>query len=72
MRFTIAAVTVAIAALISAAPALAEHVQGGPVTKGDQCWKGAPGMDGGTWGTWGGCPHPTGTAVAPHRRVHHS
>ncbi len=38
-QFTIAAATVAIAALISAAPASAERIQGGPIKQNGKCWK---------------------------------
>jgi hypothetical protein len=72
-QFTFAAATVAIAALFAAAPASADHVQGGPIKKGGQCWIGSKGMDGGTWGTWGACPASASTSAAVHRRVlHHS
>ena len=39
-QFTIAAATVAIAALISAAPAAAEAIFGGPVQQNGKCWHG--------------------------------
>ena len=42
-QFTIAAATVAIAALISAAPALADHNGGGPIKQNGQCWKASRG-----------------------------
>ncbi len=38
-QFTIAAATVAIAALIAAAPASAERLMGGPIKQNGQCWK---------------------------------
>jgi hypothetical protein len=70
MRVTIAAATFAIAALV-AAPAMADHVLGGPVKQGTQCWKGAKTQDGGTFGSWGACAEPASTPTASHRRVHH-
>jgi hypothetical protein len=38
-QFTIAAATVAIAALISTAPTLADHNGGGPIKQNGLCWK---------------------------------
>jgi hypothetical protein len=38
-QFTIAAATIAIAALISAAPASAENVQVRPIKQNGQCWQ---------------------------------
>jgi hypothetical protein len=69
MRLTLAAATVAIAALV-AAPAMAEHVQGGPTKQGSQCWKGSKGWDGGTFGSWGACAAPASTATATRRARH--
>jgi hypothetical protein len=71
MRLTLAAATVAIAALV-AAPAMAEHVQGGPTKQGSQCWKGSKSWDGGTFGSWGACAESASTPAAPRRRTHHS
>jgi hypothetical protein len=71
MRLTIAAATLAIAALI-AGPALADHIQGGPVKKAGQCWTGSKVPDGGTWGSWGACPQSASTPTATHRIRHHS
>jgi hypothetical protein len=70
MRFTLAAATVAIAALLAAAPASAEHIMGGQVTKNGQCWKASKTMDGGTFGSWNSCPQ-SASAPATARR-HHS
>jgi hypothetical protein len=69
MRLTIAAASIAIAALV-AAPALADHVQGGPVKNAGQCWKGSKMQDGGTFGSWGACPQAANTPAAPHKRAH--
>jgi hypothetical protein len=68
MRLTIAAATIAVAALV-AAPALADHVQGGPIKNASQCWKGSKMADGGTFGSWGACPQAASTPVATHKRV---
>ena len=38
-QFTLAAATVAIAALVAAAPASAERLMGGPNKQSGQCWK---------------------------------
>jgi hypothetical protein len=55
-QFTIAAATVAIAALISAAPALADHVGGGPIKQNGQCWRASKGSGvDGTFGHWRPC-----------------
>jgi hypothetical protein len=55
-QFTIAA-TVAIAALISAAPASAEAIFGGPLQQNGKCWfserHSSPSEA--TWGYWGSC-----------------
>jgi hypothetical protein len=72
MRLTLAAATVAIAALV-AAPAMAEHVQGGPTKQGAQCWKGSKNWDGGTFGSWSACAAPASTPTATTtRRARHS
>jgi hypothetical protein len=56
-QFTIAAATVAIAALISAAPASAEMIAGGPLQQNGKCWisekHSAPSEA--SWGYWGSC-----------------
>jgi hypothetical protein len=70
MRLTIAAASIAIAALV-AAPALADHVQGDPVKNASQCWKGSKMADGGTFGSWGACPTSASTPTAPQKRVRH-
>ena len=53
-QFTIAAATVAIAALISAVPALADHNGGGPIKQNGQCWKASRGSDQ-MFGHWRAC-----------------
>jgi hypothetical protein len=57
-QFTIAAATVAIAALILAVPASAERINGGPIKQNGQCWKTQKGQETGTWGVWQACPQP--------------
>jgi hypothetical protein len=68
-QFTIAAA--AIAALISAAPASAENVQGGPIKQNGQCWQKQKGSEGGTFGYWQSCVEnansPAGRQPARHR-----
>jgi hypothetical protein len=54
-QFTIAAAAVAIAALISAAPASAEGIFGGPIQQNGKCWHGHGGASEATWGFWGSC-----------------
>ncbi len=68
MRLTIAAATIAIAALVSA-PAFADHIQGGPIKQNGQCWKGQKGTDGGTYGSWGACPQAASTPATSHKRA---
>jgi hypothetical protein len=58
-QFTIAAATVAIAALISAAPALADHNGGGPIKQNGQCWKASRGSDQ-MFGHWRACGEKAG------------
>ena len=43
-QLTIAAATVAIAAMISAVPASADYLGGGPRKQNGQCWKGSKGL----------------------------
>jgi hypothetical protein len=64
--FTLAAATVAIAALVSAAPASAERIMGGPMKQNGQCWKSNASASEGTWGTWTACPQAASTP-ATHR-----
>jgi hypothetical protein len=71
MRLTIAAATVAIASLLAAAPASAEHIMGGGVKHNGQCWKAAKTMDGGTFGSWNACAASASAPVAS-RHQHHS
>ena len=56
-QFTIAAATVAVAALISAAPTLAENISGGPLQQNGKCWfaqrQSSPAEA--SWGYWGSC-----------------
>jgi hypothetical protein len=52
-QFTLAAATVAIAALVAAAPASAERLMGGPVKQNGGAES--------TWGTWTACPQAAST-----------
>jgi len=53
-QFKIAAVIVAIAALTSGAPALADHNGGGPIKQNGLCWKASRGSDQ-MFGSWREC-----------------
>jgi hypothetical protein len=67
-QLTIAAATIAIAALISAAPAAADWNPGGPNKQNGQCWKNHTGNDM-RFGHWIACPQPAaGTAAKPTTR----
>jgi hypothetical protein len=65
-QFTLAAATVAIAALVAAAPASAERLMGGPVKQNGQCWKSNSGGSESTWGVWTACPQGASTPTT-HR-----
>jgi opacity protein-like surface antigen len=54
-KFTTVAATLAMGALISAAPASAERINGGPIKQNGQCWNGHGGASEATWGYWGSC-----------------
>jgi hypothetical protein len=62
-KFTIAAATVAIAALTSGAPASAERNQGEPIKKNGQCWKQQKLSEAGTWGYWQACPEKASSPI---------
>ena len=71
-QVTIAAAMVAVAALISAAPASADHNGGGPIKQNGQCWRASKGsaVDG-TFGSWSACAETAGRSAAqriPGRR----
>ena len=66
-QFTLAAATVAIAALVAAAPASAERLMGGPSKQNGQCWKSHSGGGESTWGVWTACPQ--GAATPATRRA---
>jgi hypothetical protein len=69
-QFTIAAATIAIAALISAAPVSAENVLGGPIKQNGQCWQKQKGSEAGTFGYWQPCVEKANSAASngPVRR----
>jgi hypothetical protein len=71
-QFTIAAATVAIAALVAAAPALADRHGGGPLNQNGQCWQGSKGQELGTWGFWASCPKPASAPAATAKRRQHA
>jgi hypothetical protein len=60
-QITLAAATVAIAALVAAAPASAERIEGGPVKQNGQCWKSNSSGSEASWGTWTACPQAANT-----------
>ena len=62
-QFTIAAATIAIAALISGAPASAENIQGGPIKQNGQCWQKQKGSEAGTFGYWQPCVEKANSAA---------
>ena len=69
-QFTIAAVVVAVAALVSATPGLADYNPGGPVVQNGQCWKGSKATE--AFGHWRACPQPASgpaTQLNTRRRV---
>jgi len=67
-QFTIAAGTIAIAALISTAPSFADHNPGGPIVQNGQCWKASKGTDQ-AFGHWRTCAQPaSGSATQLNNR----
>jgi hypothetical protein len=64
-QLTIAAAAVAIAAMISAAPASADYLGGAPRKQNGQCWKGSKGSEG--FGYWHPCPEPASNRTAGRR-----
>jgi hypothetical protein len=69
-NFTIAAATVAVVALVAAAPASAERLMGGPIKQNGQCWKNNASGSESTWGTWTACPEKASAPVARTTRRH--
>ena len=55
-QFTVAAAAVAVVALVSATPVLADYNPGGPVVQNGQCWKASKSSD--AFGHWRACPQP--------------
>jgi uncharacterized membrane protein len=76
-KFTVstAAATI-LAALLAAAPAQADNLNGQPPQKGNQCYKfstSGGGARDSRWGYWDACPQSASVAVARrHVRRHHS
>jgi hypothetical protein len=58
VSFTVAAATMAIAALISAASA--ERINGGPIQQNGKCWHGYGAASEAAWGFWGSCAEKAG------------
>jgi hypothetical protein len=69
MRVTIAAATIAIAALV-AGSASADANLGGPVKQNGQCWSGSRTWEHGTYGYWEAWPGTTSTQET-HHKPHH-
>jgi hypothetical protein len=71
--YVYAAATLAMTAMLAAAPAKAEYNYG-PVKNGSQCWLSSPnhtGINAATWGYWGACPAAASVAtVTPRHRRH--
>jgi hypothetical protein len=63
-QFTIAAATLAIAGLISAAPAVADHLAGGSPKQNGQCWRSHQPPSDARFGTWVACPQPAAAPAA--------
>jgi hypothetical protein len=67
-QLTIAASAVAIAALISTTPGMADHNPGGPIVQNGQCWKASKGSDQ-AFGHWRACTQPaSGSAIQLNTR----
>jgi hypothetical protein len=62
-QLTIAAATIAIAALVSGMPASADWNPGGPKQLNGQCWKNHQGNDQ-RFGAWIACPKPAAAPAA--------
>ena len=62
-QLTIAAATIAIAALVSGVPASADWIAGGPIKQNGQCWKNHQGNDM-RFGAWIACPKPAAAPAA--------
>jgi hypothetical protein len=69
-QLTIVAATIAIASLISAAPASAEHIAGGPIKQNGQCWVHHSPSSDQRFGSWGACAQPA-SAPAVRRTTRH-
>ena len=67
-QFTIAIAAVAVAALVSATPGLADYNPGGPVVQNGQCWKASKSTDQ-AFGHWRACVQPaSGSATQLNTR----
>jgi hypothetical protein len=64
-QLTIAAAAIAIAAMVSAAPASADYLGGGPRKQNGQCWKGSKGSEG--FGYWMACPQTASSRTVGRR-----
>jgi hypothetical protein len=70
-QLAIVSAAIAIAALVSAIPASADWIAGGPIKQNGQCWKNHQGNEQ-RFGAWIACPKPAAapaTQRATRRRV---
>jgi hypothetical protein len=76
-KLTIAAAAIAFGALLASAPVQADQSGGGPIRKGNQCFKFSQSMEkDGRFGSWDACPQAasvpvnanTSAAQGPRRR----
>jgi hypothetical protein len=63
-----AAAMTALATLFASAPATADHIMGGPIQKGDQCFTTSPSSK--DFGYWSACPKPASAPVVHAVRRH--
>jgi hypothetical protein len=64
-KLTIAAAAIAFGALLASAPVQAEQTGGGPIRKGNQCFKFSQSMEkDGRFGSWDACPQAASVAVS--------
>ena len=68
-KLTVAAALIAIGAISTSIPAVAEALHGGPTKQGNQCFKFAQAQErDARFGSWGACPQAASTATAPAQR----
>lgn len=63
-KLTIAAAAIAFGALLASAPVQADQSGGGPIRKGNQCFKFSQSMEkDGRFGSWDACPQAASVPV---------